>query len=52
VYLVGIINNEVICMKGHLKMDILNMIKDSYMNLDLKARSKKEVIEELAKKTR
>ncbi|BCR35379.1 PTS sugar transporter subunit IIA [Mariniplasma anaerobium] len=31
-------------------MDILNMIKDSYMNLDLKAKSKTAVIEELAKK--
>lgn len=37
-------------MKGPLKMDILNMIKDSYMNLDLKAKSKTEVIKELAKK--
>ncbi|MCD4826731.1 MAG: fructose PTS transporter subunit IIA [Acholeplasmataceae bacterium] len=31
-------------------MDILNMIKASYMNLDLKAKSKSQVIEELAKK--
>lgn len=31
-------------------MNILNMIKASYMNLDLKARSKSEVIAELAKK--
>lgn len=30
-------------------MDILNMIKESYMNLDLKAQTKNEVIEELAK---
>lgn len=31
-------------------MDILNMIKESYMNLDLKAKSKSEVIVELAEK--
>jgi len=30
-------------------MNILNMIKESYMNLDLKAQTKNEVIEELAK---
>ncbi len=30
-------------------MDILKMIKESYMNLDLKAQTKNEVIEELAK---